>query len=156
MTEQLVTYNTAKLAEKCGFDLLCANYFDEEDENNSYNLIHRGIEEDFESFITYERGSNWDYIEKGYLERLHSYISKNEFTDLRRPTQSFLYQWIRNLYEIEISLKSWKEDNKIVWYYSVQKFGQQSKYLFKVKPFLKHEHAFEQGLEDSLNLIKNL
>ncbi|MHA1483130.1 MAG: hypothetical protein ACTSQA_06810 [Candidatus Heimdallarchaeaceae archaeon] len=98
---KLVKTDTAILAKSKGFDLKCDyNHCDGE----TYNPLHNQINRDYKSFVTDRRGSNWDYIDKGFLERLVELVSEGNALewDLPVPTQTDLQTWLREKHKIEV------------------------------------------------------
>ena len=143
MTEQLVTFKTAKLAKELGFksdDIFhyvneYGNYYDEK--------THTELRE----FHVYFNG---DVLYRGdccYKEDL-----------LPLPSQSLLQKWLRDVYKIQIEV--WYNFFTSVWEISIYLLdktydSKRRQYIIKNSIIKKetYEEALEEGLFESLKLI---
>ncbi len=79
MQEELVTFETAKLAEEKGFDIIKSD----------------------DKF--YDFSGNLDYTFQGYQESLEKYERTSA------PTQSLLQKWLREVHNIDVSVRPYGE-----------------------------------------------
>lgn len=133
MEEKLVSFETAKLAEKKGFIIKC---------NAAY--IYRN---EYHELPTY----------KGVLT--HNQIL---LCDIYAPTQALLQKWLREVHGIHIQvyvMEKWKDGNSMtIWFEVNLKTTNYLNGLSNVKcnmlQFDTYEEALEQGLFEALKLIK--
>jgi hypothetical protein len=136
MKEQLVTFETAKLAKEKGFNWLCYN---------AYNL--RGM--------LYSNG--WcEYIDDNETELPFDSTALRE-KDMLAPTQSLLQKWFREEHSIFVFVEpTLGEDFGMFAVYATDKeqndlglnLGYESSYQAKT-----YEEALEKGLQETLKLI---
>ena len=138
MEEQLISFETAKLAKEKGFNLLVTTYFanngKEEHFNKNDNCNHNGVTQ---------------------LDLKHS-----------RPTQGLIQRWLRDIMNIIVQVEFvkpgyndyrvqyWKlnkKDGKHVDNYE-NNFVREEDRLF-IKMFWSYEEALEAGLVEALKLI---
>ena len=126
MKDQLIEFETAKLAKEKGFKSK-SRYYD-----GSGKLVDTpNISEN-------------DYSHTNNMMQRFRYEA---------PTQSLLQRWLRELYDIHISIdrtfnkykKEWKYTTRIGINIPIRVLSSHEKY----------EEALEEGLQQSLNLIKN-
>lgn len=152
MKEQLISFETAKLAKEKGFDILCFNYYFEDGEFKENILTGQNgyygddYEVEFEEFL-----ENWNdkartkkngdrcfgcSKNKGYLETFSA------------PTQSLLQKWLRENKEHIVTVHF----NRIVRYKcEIQLDGGDSSCCTGL--FGTYEEALEKGLQEALKLI---
>lgn len=150
MKEDLVSVETARLAQKKGFDWRCDYGYNSYD-NQTAHILHDRIRDDYDSFVTNERGSNWDYIDKGYLENLYEMVTAIEqFHDLPMPTQAQLQAWLRKTYGFHIQI-TWVDTLSDIYVYHISTTGNA---IRPDSPFYhSYEKALEAGLQESLRLL---
>lgn len=163
MEDIRITFETAKLAKKKGFDIKGQNVFDLKNNNKIINFKDLAIQE----FID-------DVETAGYLDKAFNYLKEdiNRTDDnndkhyyLLAPTQSLLAKWLREKYDIEINItrmppeaikSSFNKGNKRIkkynmWVWSLNGNPRiENPSLF----FDNYEEAFEIGLQEALKLIK--
>ena len=100
MEEQLISYETAKLAKEKGFDFI--------------------------------------------------YIIDNELTNHSLITQSLLQKWLREVHNIHITVTSISQES---WQYHIQKPKDKLGDNYN-EDYENYEEALEDGLQESLKLIK--
>jgi len=136
MKEQLILFETAKLAKKKWFDWECRYIFDEE-----------GIIDKLADRIGLEFTQN-------------SRCAKNHFAV---PTQSLLQDWLRKKYNCIVEPIFLKEakDNYISFIVTVDYYGKNFKIPQKEEEDFRspkrhsiYEEALEEGLYEALKLIK--
>ena len=143
MEEQLISFETAKLAKEKGFDALCYDAF-----NSMGNLYSNG----------------WcEYLYDNKVEiPFRSGVLESQ--DTLAPAQSLLAKWLREKYDIEINVarmppevikSSFNKGNKRIkkynmWVWSLNGNPRiENPSLF----FDNYEEAFEIGLQEALKLI---
>lgn len=135
MQEQLVTFETAKLAENKGFDIIKSD----------------------DKF--YDFSGNLDYTFQGYQESLEKYERTSA------PTQSLLQKWLRDEHQIHIEVELYDNSRTYHWEYRVITSKDRdwndvdcfdsAKRHYNREEFGTFEKALEQGLQESLKLIGN-
>lgn len=136
MEEQLVSFETAKLAKEKGFDWDC-------------RMVYKGCKEGLylakDKNYIYHKYKRFPY--KQYSTRKNSVMSNAKIPRYTAPTQSLLQKWLRETHDTEVFSKSeYKNKTKIGFYY-----GGDIKYS---KPIYKtYEEALEIGLQKALKLI---
>ena len=149
MEEQLISFDTAKLAKEKKFNIPCENFYIEY------------IDDDVADLFNYEeqRGS-------GYAEL---YRNNQEFK-YSAPTQSLLQKWLREVHNCFIDIlphrdgdsknKQWKSKKDVFWTVEVDYYGKNFEInLTNNADFTQHfnktyEEALEIGLYQALKLIK--
>lgn len=124
MKEQLITFETAKLAKEKGFNEMC-NYAHSEDD--------KGI-------IDKDKNHKYLFRNDSMSDEVSGYISA--------PTQSLLQKWLREKYNIHIHImKAFEAD----WFF-LNVNGYDTDY--NEKSIKTYEKALEKGLQEALKLIK--
>jgi len=133
MQEELITFETAKLAKEKGFNIPCENFYIEY------------LDDDVVDLYNYEeqRGS-------GFAEL---YRNNKEFK-FSAPTQSLLQRWLRESHNIEVFITpthlSYNNDKS----YKVEiEYFNGKIHCFKYDSFKEYEEALEIGLQEALKLI---
>lgn len=133
MTEELISFETAKLAKEKGFDGYCYDCF------NSYGCLN---------------SNGWcEYIQDNdtILPFKSSALKKEDFL---RPTQSLLQKWLREVHEIEVNPAQSFTKGGIKMQYNISvesyKYNHLGKYIYGNT----YEEALEIGLQEALKLIK--
>ena len=146
MEEQLITFETAKLAKEKGFDLCTRHYF-----ISTGELIDI---EDLEDIYPKNWNNKWIYTKCGTGCFGCKIDNIKYFEACSAPTQFLLQKWLREKYKIDVVVIPY--DNQPINYCS---------YLYKHLPddkldrtvlekYPTYEEALEQGLIEGLNLIK--
>jgi hypothetical protein len=150
MKDELISFETAKLAKEKGFNLYCINFYKKE-KKNSPDYLTTGI--DYNS----NRDIEWDWNllggPSGNLVKIYPYPNNPKGEVYSAPTQSLLQRWLRESHSIEVIVKSWKFEEKIIYLYSAQEITKSSTYRFE-KGRSTYEEALETGLVEGLKLIK--
>ena len=143
MKEELITFETAKLAKEKGFNNLeSLTYFYTKPNSKMF-----GIDEEGRSYPIKNTSKKLYKCGEHAALRIESIIEA--------PTQSLLQKWLRDVYKIEVTC--YKEDNNK---YSVSrgKFTSTENTLSgttgNINYFDSYEEALEVGLLDALKLIK--
>ena len=139
MREDLISFETAKLAKEKKFNIPCENFYIEY------------IDDDVADLFNYEeqRGS-------GYAEL---YRNNQEFK-YSASTQSLLQKWLREVHKIDIMILPWEgtENNTVSYQYFVLNNFDEDKYddsYVKEKNYDTYEKSLEIGLQEALKLINN-
>lgn len=135
MKDQLVSFETAKLAKEKGFDLLTEYYY--------YNGK--------EGYAT-KQGIN-------KARPLNRNIYDFQYT---APTQSLLQKWLREKHKIEFGIEALYNGDYGINFYTVKngKLANEKKWsdlldhIYKFDVFKIYEEAFEVALQEALKLIK--
>lgn len=125
MQEELITFETAKLAKEKGFDVTVPQGY------NSEEL---------------------DYQRFGLPKGIQFGICTNTLpTSFTAPSQSLLQRWLREVYNIHIAvLPKILPSNEIKYYCFKGKIKKDFKDLYNT-----YEEALEDGLQEALKLINN-
>ena len=150
MKDIRITFETAKLAKKKGFDIKGQNVFDLKNNNKIINFKDLAIQE----FID-------DVETAGYLDKAFNYLKEdiNRTDDnsdkdyyLLVPTQSLLAKWLREKHNIIVLVDYEGIDGYYYKYYYY--INEVKKYNASDKNYITFEEAYEIGLQEALKLIK--
>ena len=156
MEEKLVSYKVAKLAKEVGFNEECEYGYTRLKE---LMTIDRSQESFFGGASRNYRNSELESYNKSYLE-----CNDDEYVCIyTAPTQSFLQKWLREVHNIEISVRAIKWENDklktglVLDSYEYEMYPLNKPYYIyhKVSGFKTYEQALEQAILESLKLIKN-
>ena len=149
MEDIRITFETAKLAKKKGFDIKGQNVFDLKNNNKIINFKDLAIQE----FID-------DVETAGYLDKAFNYLKEdiNRTDDnndkdyyLLAPTQSLLVKWLREEHNIIVLVDYEGIDG---YYYKFYSYKEGNKnYDASDKNYNTYEEAYEIGLQEALKLI---
>lgn len=148
MKEQIITFETAKLAKEKGFDEHSNNYkYYEYLENDEFDDPRSG------DLIVFKK--------KGDIKLEHGY-NKCKNNNWLAPTQSLLQRWLRekhNIY-IELMVDGWGQDEKVTsdmlgYRAFVWEVGEPRPLPYEDLGMSDYETILEIALEHSLKLIKN-
>lgn len=124
MEDQLISFETAKLAKEKGFNLPCVNWY------NFSGLLIKGS-------ATKQYPSN--------DKRFPSYSS---------PTQSLLQRWLRDSKNINIDIETLAKGNEIIYSYDLVYVLETLHVKSNKSRFSSYEETLEDGLINALKLIK--
>jgi hypothetical protein len=143
MEEQLITFDTAKIAKEKGFDLEFCNV---------------GWHGDFGDL----KGDSYPFLGT-YSFYKSMYCNNKDEHQIQRPTQPLLQKWLREVHNINIfmtfkpNIKKWDfipysmdMNGKEYIKYNSEYTKQNNERRFK-----SYEEALEVGLQESLKLIKD-
>ena len=138
MKEQVINYETAKLAKEKGFNIDVVKYYNPK----GYCTESYGYQTD-----RYE-SSNWNNGQGSYPT-----LSKD--VECSAPTQSLLQKWLREKHELSLEIFSLSYHNKIQFTFNLKKLN---KYEIAILSkdnlhYNSHEEALGAGLIESLKLI---
>jgi hypothetical protein len=131
MKEELIVFETAKLAKEKGFDWDCESYYKPNTKELPSNLNGK---------------RSWNHV-----------VPAKEYYSA--PTQSLLQKWLREKHNIHIPV-NWvykkSYDTDVDWHYNVKGIGLTSNNLIDLDEtkFNTYEKALEVGLLEALKLIK--
>lgn len=153
MQEQLVSFETAKLAKEKGFDEICLDVYSYIGVlQNRYNIIFNDVDDPDSLKEALEvTNSNLEEVWKNHNAGLRSH---KPF--IAAPTQSLLQKWLRESHNIHIwilykldELKCPYELNVIIKDFSNLKFL----HILDKEIYSTYEEALEKGLFNALNFI---
>ena len=130
MEEQLISFETAKLAKEKGFY----------QEPNKLKIPYYNYKGEFNGDVS-------DYLKK--------YLKGEDTSDVESvsaPTQSLLSKWLREKYDIDVIINTYRNQNQKYYKYFI---SEKSKNLIKSEEYYDtYEEAYEIGLQEALKLIK--
>lgn len=140
MKEQLITFETAKIAKEKGFDEKVRTYFIKTNHLKEKQAIIDG------------RDMNLEYQEFECILEYHnsavSGLTKKDLKRISRPTQALLQKWLREKHKIYISLEHYWYNE---WHYRIN--IQDDCDLEEKGVFDNYEQALEKALQEALKLI---
>lgn len=141
MTEQLISFNTAKLAKEKGFNWPTLFYYFE---NYNAGLDYILVDDILTQFGNIE----------GVEDHNRSSYYCNRYSV---PTQSHLQKWIREVHTIHIEISSYNDNDKIIYEYWIKDFRKDAdvKVIDGMKNYNTYEEALEAGLSNVLLLNKD-
>jgi hypothetical protein len=156
MKEELITFETAKLAKEKGFQLGSKRAYvkykvDYNYDNNPYHV---------ESYKKGDTDLFHDFYMMNGKEGLGD-LSNENYDLFEAPTQSLLQKWLRKKHNIDIDIcPGWNSGKRI--YECLIHQGSKDKYIeLSIKDDLAgsyeliYEEALETGLQEALKLINN-
>jgi hypothetical protein len=138
MGEQLIGFETAKLAKEKGFDEIC------------YVSLWWDIKN--------ERSQIYPHWHSNMGAPRNSIISNSKKGLISAPTQSLLQKWLRDIHNIHTSIDNNNSEEKGKWCFDLHKLPAGVIYLWKRGDpvYNTYEDALEEGLFQALKLIKQL
>lgn len=132
MKEELVTFETAKLAKQKGFKGFC----------NHYTCVGYGSIKEDKSIKNYGTPASTYFVEN--IDR--------QFHLALVPTQSLLHRWLREKHNLSVEVTI---DNEYKWGVSIDEIPYQGKKCLFINDaiFPNYEQALEVGLNEALKLI---
>ena len=130
MEEQLITKETAKIANEKGFNIPCWNFID----------------------VTGQEESVIGWVGDTFEEKLEQ---MEDFVKYYRPTQSLLQKYLRDKHGISVIADT---DETLSWIFTIQSLCPEASYvgdyIHSMYCFSSFEEALEAGLFQALKLIK--
>ncbi len=148
MKEQIILFETAKLAKEKGFVML--NY------TNAYNVFRENLKKSGEGLVTTEAEEKPHY--GGVSCVLRTFYQSKHWT--LAPTQSLLQKWLRDVHKIYIEISVQEAETIATWYWKIFTHRDSGKNLIWIKADSNgvkqesYEEALEKGLQEALKLIK--
>jgi hypothetical protein len=137
MEDTLISFETAKLAKKKGFNKKVLFSYEYSDKKS---FLYCGG-------VLYNSSKN----KYGYTENLeynlYNHNSHKKLKVYSAPSQSLLQKWLREKHNIEVYIIPWIYNNKTVYDFFVNYEGESRAYS-------TYELALESGLLEGLKLIK--
>ena len=137
MEDTLISFKTAKLAKKKGFNKKVLFSYEYSDKKS---FLYCGG-------VLYNSSKN----KYGYTENLeynlYNHNSHKKLKVYSAPSQSLLQKWLREKHNIEVYIIPWIYNNKTVYDFFVNYEGESRAYS-------TYELALESGLLEGLKLIK--
>ena len=129
MIEQLISFETAKFAKEKGFKI-------------PTEVMYKGNEK------SYRHNNEWGIDEKR-LDGKFPYTNQQWYSI---PTQSVLQKWLREKYDIDVIINTYRNQNQKYYKYFI---SEKSKNVIKSEEYYNtYEDALEIGLQEALKLIK--
>ena len=133
MTEQLISFETAKLAKEKGFKI-------------PTRVMYKGNEK------SYGHNNEWG-IDEQRLDGKFPYTNQQWYSI---PTQSFLQKWLReehnkHIYLFPLDNGKWGFENNSI---SINLDHIFINYMYEGKEYNSYEEALEIGLQEALKLVK--
>jgi hypothetical protein len=154
MVEELITFETAKLAKEKGFCIELYDFY-YQSKSNAKPYITQGIE--YQS----DKNCKWDWNlnggESGMLTKIIPYPNDESGIYYSAPTQSLLQKWLREVHNIHVSIVEGFQDGKIYYeawvnIFKNKKFEEQH---FDLEMYSdKYEETLEIGIQEALKLIE--
>ena len=167
MEEQLITFETAKLAKEKGFNILSHSYYFEDGEfkENSLKGTNGYYGEEYE-FNLSEFNENWNdkWLTKKTGDRCFGCSKQKGYLEtFSAPTQSLLQRWLREVHNIYVeSYHDLTSDGTKIQFYTSWGFLQQKDkngnrnvngWYDEYNDWKTYEEALEIGLQEALKLI---
>ena len=148
MKEQIISFETAKLAKEKGFNIQCINYYFEDGEFRENTLTGtNGYYGDEYLFTFNEFLENWNnkWLTKKNGDRCFGCNkTKGYFETYSAPTQSLLQKWLREKCNIHIT----------IWYNELtEKYRIDTPENLDGIEYSTYEQALGKGLYEALKLI---
>lgn len=156
MKDEIVTFETAKLAKEKGFDWTTAYYY-------QHSLTEQvDPEHGTSGAFGWKKGET--NLCSDYFINNHEgcdYPSKHWF-NCSAPTQSLLQKWLREVHSIYVTALPYRsEETELCWYYSLVQDSEELDLILCNEIDLgasndnydTHEEVLEQGLQKALELI---
>jgi hypothetical protein len=134
MQEELVSFETAKLAKEKGFDLEFCNV---------------GWHGDFGDL----KGDNYPFLGT-YSFYKSIYCNNKDEHQIQRPTQSLLQKWLREVYNTHLMVEPFYNEQKVLVYGLDLITERIEEETIVEKGFKTYEEALEVGLQEALKLIE--
>ena len=167
MKEQLITFETAKLAKEKDFNILQHSYYFEDGEfkENSLKGTNGYYGEEYE-FNLSEFNENWNdkWLTKKTGDRCFGCSKQKGYLEtFSAPTQSLLQRWLREVHNIYVeSYHDLTSDGTKIQFYTSWGFLQQKDkngnrnvngWYDEYNDWKTYEEALEIGLQEALKLI---
>lgn len=137
MTEELISFETARLAKEKGFDWETEEFYTDDKKPR----LSKGVEYMSDSYV---RLWKWNSMPDNYP-------TEGKDVLCAAPTQSLLSRWLREVHRINVFCLPNRYDSDI-WYYCIG-LTLVSK-VSKEDTGFTYEQALEEGLKKGLKLIK--
>lgn len=152
MKDELISFETAKLAKEKGFDIetktayIGGVFFESEETPNGYDGYDPSFSDNW--------NKNWSFNKEGGASTRNP-DNINYFDGYSAPTQSLLQRWLREKHKIYVDAPlAIYTSQKHSWYVAFRRGAEVvisgcEEYIYNT-----YEEALEVGLQEALNLIK--
>jgi len=154
MKDEIVSFETAKLAKENEFKLPCHSYYFEDGEFKEYVI------EDTYGYYGSEYTVKLEELYNNWNDKMLTNKSGNRcfgckkghgyFETYSAPTQSLLQKWLREEHNISISIETSYQGGSFLYEIYIWK---EYKDIPIVRCYRKYEHALERGLKEALKLL---
>ena len=131
MKEQLISFETAKLAKEKGFNIPCKYFYKEK----------------------YINAIEYEVVHDGHLEANWNENFKYSPAECSAPTQSLLQKWLREKHHLIIIIAYQYEHDSTPYSYWIYKENNSLPINQWVNDLNTYEEALEVGLQEALKLI---
>lgn len=131
MKEQLISFETAKLAKEKGFNIPCKYFYKEK----------------------YTNAIEYEVVHDGHLEANWNENFKYSPAECSAPTQSLLQKWLREKYHLIIIVAYQYEHDLTPYSYWIYKENNSLPINQWVNDLNTYEEALELGLQEALKSI---
>lgn len=149
MKEELITFDTAKLAKEKGLKLGSRKSYVRYKKSYNYD----GDPNHRESYKKGDVSLDYDFYMINGENKLGD-LSNNVYDLYEAPTQSLLQKWLREVHGINVISDT---DITLSWVYKIQSLHPKASYTGKYKSsayvYSTYEEALEKGLQEALKLI---
>ena len=158
MEEQLISFETAKLAKEKGFDISTHSYYFEDNKfkENSIKGTNGYYGDEYE-FNLSEFNENWNdkWLTKKTGDRCFGCSKQKGYLEtFSAPTQSLLQKWLREVHDIHIDIRTNTVSGGNYFFYLFQTRAPFYTLFVSEKNSDNYEKALECALKESLKLIK--
>ncbi len=159
MQEELISFETAKLAKEKGFDILTHSYYFEDGEFREHSLkgTNGYYGEEYE-FNLSEFNENWNdkWLTKKTGDRCFGCSKQQGYLEtFSAPTQSLLQKWLREVHDIHIKLEYFIDNtwDGILIYQDAPYEWDDNTAPVEAENCKTYEEALEICLQEALKLI---
>ncbi len=165
MKDELITFETAKLAKEKGFDVelktayIGGKFFESEEEPNGYDGYYPSFTSDFNK-------NGWSYNREGLCSTQEP-DNKKYFEACSAPTQSLLQRWLREVHDIKLCISyTCIDDSEYAYIWDITTptekgrkkdswdFNEKRDSFSRMSWWETYEQALEEGLLEALKLIE--
>jgi len=150
ISEQKISFKTAKLAKEVGFDVPCNVVFDLDDDNKEINFYEQACTEFIDDCSTGYRDKALSYFKEYYLRT----DDNGDIYYVTRPTQSLLQRWLREKWGIHIKVEYYRDRKVYEAFVSSDSLIDEASKETKNQVYEKYEQSLEDALIDGLELVK--
>ena len=138
ITEQYVSFETAKLLKEAGFEEMVNSCFMYDDKADEYE---------------YEFVNGYAIVKKALRDNYNGYENT-----ISRPTQALAARWLREVYRISVDAAFMAPSTNIdVWQYFIGKMDDMiwpGDFETSERTYATYEEAMEAGLQEAIKLVK--
>ena len=150
MKDELIKFETAKLAKEKCFDVPCNHYIYTSKALKIVNKNREGLTGDKNTFKENHTFSQKDRLHKGRMVSRNSHL-----TTISTPTQSLLQKWLREEHDIHLVIQYSKHWKGYQWRYDDWRNREENPDMKRnsYTEFKTYELALESGLFNALKLL---